>query len=431
VQSVDFVPFSATMRRMRHKFLSAVLLLTAIVGTVPYLTAAQATTVEKREVTVHVFQRDDCTYCKAEKKFLRELADASTGLNFKVVLYDIVSDEIANDLYQQITTKKEIPRITPITIIGNTLLQGFDAPETTGERIISAIKRAENLEEVTLKEFIATDTTLEGDSDSGCDSEDVCGIDGGGESEFIFKLPFFGVIDLQVFSLVSLSVVLGTVDGFNPCAMWVLITFLLILLQIGSKKRMWQIAGLFIVAEAAMYWLILNVWYTTWDFVGLDGIVTPLIGFLAVGGGTYFLYKWNKSRKVLTCDVAGLETQGKIQTKIHKIANAPLTFAAIGGIVAIAFSVNIIEFACSVGIPQAFTKILELNQLGLFETQGYTFLYILFYMLDDFIVFGLALWGFNKIHAMEKYSRLSMLIGGVLMIILGVLLAFAPNLLTF
>ncbi|MDP3380811.1 MAG: hypothetical protein Q8S84_04755 [bacterium] len=29
----------------------------------------------------------------------------------------------------------------------------------------------------------------------------------------------------------------------------------------------------------------------------------------------------------------------------------------------IAFSVNIVEFACSIGIPQAFTKILEMSSL--------------------------------------------------------------------
>ena len=92
---------------------------------------------------------------------------------------------------------------------------------------------------------------------------------------------------------------------------------------------------------------------------------------------------------------------------------------------------NIIEFACSVGIPQAYTKILELNNLSFLQTQWYTFLYIVFYMIDDIIVFGLALWGFNKLHATEKYSRASMLVGGVLMLILGALLILAPNLLTF
>ncbi|MBL4644672.1 MAG: glutaredoxin [Candidatus Pacebacteria bacterium] len=391
--------------------------------------SAQSTLEVEKPVTVHVFERLDCTYCKAEKKFLEDLVSSGEP-SFVIEWHNIVDDKEANTLYQTITALKKVPRITPITIVGDTLIQGFDAPETTGERIIAAIARSHEVGELTLDEFIAGKTLLEGNSTAGCDSGDVC-LPNSDSHEFSFKLPILGVVDLQTFSLGTLSIVLGTIDGFNPCAMWVLITFLLILLQVGSKKRMLQIAGLFLIAEAVMYGLILNVWYTTWDFVGLDGIVTPLIGLLAMGGGAFFLYKWHKSKKALTCDVASTKTQGKIQSKINAIAKTPLTLAAVGGIIGIAFSVNIIEFACSVGIPQAFTKILELNQLGLWETQGYTLLYILFYMLDDFIVFGLALWGFNKIHAMEKYSRLSMLIGGVLMIFLGVLLTFAPNILTF
>ena len=382
-------------------------------------------------ISVHVFKREDCTYCKAQEQFLEQLIEERDDLGFTVVWHDIVTDKQANALYQQITILKRVPRITPITIVSDTLIQGFDAPETTGARIIAAIERAHESGELPLEDFIAAGTTIEGNAEAGCESGDVCLPGGVGVGEFTFKLPFLGVVDLRTFSLITLTVVLGTIDGFNPCAMWVLITFLLILIQIGDRKRMLQVAGLFVLAEAVLYWLILNVWYTAWDFVGLDRIVTPLVGALAIGGGLYFLYKYYKSRQALVCDVAGLEQQRDIQARITRIAKAPLTIAAMGGIIAIAFSVNIIEFACSVGIPQAFTKILEMNQLSFLQTQGYTALYILFYMLDDVVVFALAFWGMKKIHSAEKYSRASLLIGGVLMLVLGALLTFAPNVLTF
>ena len=390
--------------------------------------------VSTEPVNIYVFQRDDCTFCKAEKAFLESLEPRKAELGYEVVMLDIVNDEEANALYQQVTTLKKVPRITPITVIGDTLIQGFDAPETTGERILAAVQRAHATEtRLSLEDFIAGDTLVDALTAAGCDSADVCTIDAGDAhaGEFTFKLPFYGVVDLRAFSLSTLAVVLGTIDGFNPCAMWVLVTFLLILLQIGDRKKMWQVAGLFIVAEAVMYWLILNVWYSTWDFVGLDRIVTPVVGLIAIGGGAYFLYKYYKSREQLTCDVVDLEKQGKIHRKITEIASGPMTLAAIAGILGIALSVNIIEFACSVGIPQAFTKILEINHLTFLETQWYTFLYILFYMADDFVVFGLALWGSKKIHATDKYYRLSLLIGGILMVVLGVLLTFAPTLLTF
>jgi len=103
------------------------------------------------------------------------------------------------------------------------------------------------------------------------------------------------------------------------------------------------------------------------------------------------------------------------------------TFVAI---VVIAFSVNIIEFACSIGIPQAYTKILELNSLDLLTRQFYLLIYTVGYMLDDFIVFGLAIWGYSKLEAHgHKYSQLSLLIGGFLMLVLGLILVFNPDIL--
>jgi len=213
--------------------------------------------------------------------------------------------------------------------------------------------------------------------------------------------------------------------------MWVLVTFLLILLQIGDRKKMFYVAGLFMLAEAITYYLILDVWYLTWDFVGLDMIVTPLVGLLALGGGVYFLNKYRKSRKSLTCDVASIEQQQGIEAKINKLIHSPMTIATALGVIGLALSVNVIEFACSIGIPQAFTKIIELNKLDFLTHQFYIFIYIIFYMIDDLIVFGLALYGFDKLHGSYKYVNASMLIGGILMILLGALMLFAPDILVF
>jgi hypothetical protein len=100
------------------------------------------------------------------------------------------------------------------------------------------------------------------------------------------------------------------------------------------------------------------------------------------------------------------------------------------GIIGIAFSVNIIEFACSIGIPQAYTKLLELNAPSFMTRQFYIGIYTIFYMIDDIIVFALALWGFERLSAHgAQYAAWSALIGGCALLLLGVLLLFAPQLL--
>jgi glutaredoxin/cytochrome c biogenesis protein CcdA len=371
---------------------------------------------------VYLLGRDDCGYCKAEIEFL-------TAANIPYTYLDVVNDEVAKEQFAAMAVKHDIPKVTPITVIGGVVLQGWSGSDTTGKLITDARQSQVGSPYASLELHLANAPKVDVVAGKGCD---VNGIEcDSASTEYVFDLPFVGLVDLKILSLFTLSLVLGIIDGFNPCAMWVLITFLVLLMQAGSKQKMIVLAGLFILAEAIMYNLILNVWYKTWDFVALDQIVTPMVGLLAMGGGTFFLWRWYKNREVaLVCDITSIDSQSRTIDKLKKVIHAPLTLTTLGAILLIAFSVNIIEFACSIGIPQAYTKILELNMLTFLERQWFILVYTFGYMVDDFVVFGLAIWGFSRLEAHgHKYAQLSLVIGGVLMLLLGALLTFAPSLL--
>ncbi|MBP9771104.1 glutaredoxin family protein [Candidatus Gracilibacteria bacterium] len=369
---------------------------------------------------IYVFGRDECGFCKALFTYLTEEEIPFTYLN-------IVTDEHAKSLYDQVTEKHNISKVTPVTVIGEKVIVGFNGGNTTGLRIKQAWEEAQSSDIKTVEDHIAFAPVQSVASGGGC-TDISCD---SGSSEFVFELPFFGIVDLQSFSLATLSIVLGIIDGFNPCAMWVLVTFLVLLSQAGSKKKMVFLAGLFIFAEAIMYNMILNVWYKTWDFVALDQIVTPIVGLIGMGGGLFFLWRWHKNKSAeLICDITDLETQGKTINRFKRVIEQPITVASVFAIIVIALSVNIIEFACSIGIPQAYTKILELNGLEFVERQWYILIYTFGYMIDDFIVFGLAIWGYSRLQSHGgRYGQLSLLIGGILMLILGALLIFYPEML--
>lgn len=266
-----------------------------------------------------------------------------------------------------------------------------------------------------------------------CEVDGVCEIPQGiqsGESQVLVNIPFINrTIDLTDYSLPLMAAILGTIDGFNPCAMWVLVLFLTALIAVGNKAKMFRVAGLFILAEAVMYYMILTAWLYTWDFVGLDRWVTPIVGIVGVAGGIFFIRNYFKAGDTLECEVTDFEKRAKISRKIRDIANRPFTLLTALGIIGLALSVNVIEFACSVGIPQTFTKILQINNISFIQRQLYTFIYILGYMIDDFLVFGLALFSVNKLQLTTKYSKWMNLFGGILMIILGLILIFRPSLL--
>lgn len=378
---------------------------------------------QKSKLNVVVFVRNGCIHCAAEEKFLDSLEKKRNDIT--VTKYHLEKQD-ERKVWEDFTTRLEIPKITPITVIGIEYLIGFDKPDSSGEQIIALInKTIQNKQQTDLDKV----QPIRGSKQSsGCIENNLeCSLDNAQPD--LVSLPFIGKINTQSYPLFILSALLGFVDGFNPCAMWVLITFLIILLQVGNRKKMFTFAGIFILAEAIMYSLILTVWYKTWDFVKLDAIITPVVGIVSIVGGFFFLKEWR--RKEIECKVTNPQQRQKIRERVQELAISKFTFATFIGILVIAFSVNVFEFACSIGIPQAFTKILELNKLSFLQSGGYIAIYIFFYMIDDLIVFAAALYGAEKLALTTKYSRYSNLVGGILMILIGIILILKPGFLLF
>lgn len=371
---------------------------------------------------IEVLERADCRHCEDERAFLSDLATRRGDFDLRLI--DIGNAEGA-DLFDRVTSSEGLSKSTPITAVGGTIIQGFDTNETTGKRIEELLGNGsvDGFEAI----LSAGGSRAEAVSGGTCGDGTVCKAPG--RDPLYVSLPFFGPIDVSGYSLPALASVLGFVDGFNPCAMWVLVTFLLVLIQFGDRKKILLVAGLFLLAETIMYYLILNVWFTAWDFIGLDRIVTPIVGLIAIGGGAFFIYEW--SRGDGTCLVTDIRKRAKISGQIRKLATEPFTWITAVGVVTLALSVNIIEFACSIGIPQTFTKILEMNRLGFFRTQGLMLIYMFFYMIDDLAVFGLAIWGASRLQSTQSYVKWCNLFGGILMILLGLLLILQPEKLMF
>ena len=81
---------------------------------------------------------------------------------------------------------------------------------------------------------------------------------------------------------------------------------------------------------------------------------------------------------------------------------------------ALAISVNVIELACSAGLPLIFTQILAMNKVRRIAKLIYLLLYILFFMIDDIIVFAIAMFTFKVTGISTKYTKYSHLIGGII-----------------
>jgi cytochrome c biogenesis protein CcdA/glutaredoxin len=393
-------------------------------------TPAESTETSKTgQVTITAFVRAGCQHCADEEAFLAKLQTERSDIAIK---YYRLENPEERKIWEDFTARTGSAKVTPLTLIGNTLITGFDKEDTTGQQFIAAIEqaKAQGIDQKPLDITAVSAQDLKAGATAATCPEDgsaPCVIPG--HQPVYVTVPFIGQLNVQSYPLLALSAILGFIDGFNPCAMWVLVTFSMMLMQVGSRKKMALFIGTFVLAEAIMYYLIMTVWFKTWDFVQLDQIVTPIIGTVAIGSGLFFLYEWRKEKA--ECAVTDMDQRQKIRSRIKDLATRPFTVMTFLGILGLAFSVNVIEFACSIGIPQTFTKVLELNNLSWMVSQGYILVYILMYMIDDFIVFGIAMLAIDKMHLTSKYSKFSNLIGGVLMVALGLILIFKREWLLF
>jgi len=244
----------------------------------------------------------------------------------------------------------------------------------------------------------------------------------------IVDIPFVGKVDARNFSLPVLAVVLGLVDGLNPCAMWVLVYLISLVLSMKDPKRIWLIVGSFVFASGVLYFLFMTAWLNAYLFMGYVRELTLLVGFFALWVGITDIYESIKNRGQAACGIGNNESKSKTMERIRKVALSPLSIGSFGAIIVLAFVVNSIEFLCSAAIPAVFTYILSVSSLNTFQYYMYILLYVFFFMFDDLLIFSTAAFAATSSLG-EKYAVYTKPIGGVIMFAIGVILIFFPDLL--
>ena len=235
-------------------------------------------------------------------------------------------------------------------------------------------------------------------------------------------------IQLAGASLFVAAFVIGLVDGFNPCAMWVLIYIITLVSQLNDKKRMITIVSIFLFASGALYFVILFIWYLGW--LSIEALLPPFIfqiaGLSAVGIGLYLGYDLWKNGGEAVCHV-DIKGQRKTKKRIKDIIGADkFTISVLFSTIVLAFVINSIEFVCSVGLPAVFTGMLSQTNASIGASLGYISVYTFAFMLDDLIVFYLALKAIDPA-VLNKYSGYSKGIGAVIIFLIGIVVLFFPQ----
>ena len=372
--------------------------------------------ISAKDVKLYLFHSSTCPHCKEERVYLKKLQKKYNYL--KVKEYEIHDNALVTEKVRDGLNIKE--SYVPITVIGNDYIIGFSS--ITKDDIEDLINEYKDSDYCDVVEAI-----IKGKKVKKCKE-----INRNISSKSTVKnIPLIGKVDVKKASLPVISIVIGLVDGFNPCAMWVLLFLITMLINMKNRRRMWILGFTFILSSALVY-LMFMLAYLNIASALIQTWFKYIIALVALVGGIINLKSYYKERKKdIGCSVTDAKKRRKIAEKIKKILSEKSFLFALLGIIFLAFSVNLIELACSAGLPVMFTNIIAMNNISGIETALYFFLYLLFFMIDDIIIFTIAMITFKVTGISNKYSKYSHLIGGIIMLIIGLLMAFKTEWLMF
>lgn len=355
-----------------------------------------------KEININFFYSAICPYCIQEKAFLGQLSGQFPEV--KVSEFEIsekISVELLQEYYQDYEVPAEKKGLVPITFIEDRYFLAFD--DKIGEDIKNYIK-----------------DLIEGLNPGA-----------GSDSGKIVTLPFIGEINLLEFSPLALAVVLGILDGFNVCSLGALVLILGLVLVLKSKIKIFIFGGTYIITTAVIYGLLILFWYKLFVlFTPYLRLMEILIGLLGIGGGIYLLRQFFRIRKHgPTCEVdTGSGIISKLSLKMKELLKNPGNlFIMMGSIFLFAAIITIVEFPCSAVVPVAFAGVLAQSKLSALGYLLYIAVFIFFYMIDELIIFTIAVLTATIWLTSKKFITWIILAEAIILLLLGLYYIFAAN----
>jgi hypothetical protein len=376
-------------------------------------------------VNIYLFWREGCPHCERAITYVHRLETENPSVH--VQYYDVWNDAAARALLVRIGELLDADASSvPFVVVGDAVFSGYLDDVTTGAAI-----RQRALHCLAQPCPDSVRPLLTGGSAPPTPSRER--VNPGATSPAVpnsIHLPFLGEVAVRNLSLPALTIILAALDGFNPCAMWTLLLLLGLLIGMRDRRRRWVLGATFIVASAVVYFLFMAAWLNLFLFLGMLLWVRLTIGLTAIVGGGYYLREVLLKRDAV-CAVTAPAQRRRVFERLRRLSQQEQFWLALAGIVLLAFAVNLVELLCSAGIPAVYTHVLAVSELPAWQRYLYLLLYIFVFMLDDLIVFFTVMKTLEVAGLGTRYARVSHLVGGIVLMILGALLLLRPEWLMF
>lgn len=366
---------------------------------------------------LEVFVREGCPHCTAAKEFLADLKKRRPAL--RISLRDVEADPAALSRLADLASRLKIQPVgVPAFYVDGELIVGYGGAATTGARITHLLDRA------------PAGAPPQTPSDA-CRPAQACDEPAPPlprTADDRIEIPWVGPLSVQQVGLPAFTLLIGLLDGFNPCAMWVLLFLLSLLINLQDRAKMALIAGTFVLVSGLVYFAFMAAWLNMFFFVGLSRAVQIALGVIAVGIGTVHIKDFFASGSGLSFSIPESAKPG-LYARIRRLLDAEHLPGTLLGVVTLAVMVNLVELLCTAGLPALYTQVLSLRQLSSLEYYGYLGLYNLAYIADDSLVVVIAIVTLTKRKLQAGEGRWLKLISGTVMAGLGVILLVKPEIL--
>jgi hypothetical protein len=412
--------------------------------------------------TLEVFVRAGCSRCAEAKTHLPSLQARHPG--FTLRLREIVGDAIANRDLQALTARHHTAAASvPVFHVCNQLIIGWDGAGTTGARLEALLNRwtvecrppsprAARRDAIgSLRLAMIPPWLILGGSQENSvlplpdalplPGEDALPLPSEAElplpmpeeanqaptppPEDAIDLPWLGRIQASTLGLPLFTIAVGLVDGFNPCAMWVLLFLLSVLVNLHSRWKILAVAGTFVVISAAAYFAFMAAWLNVFLWVGLLPWVRVTLALFAIAMGVIHVKDFFAFKQGVSLSIPESAKPG-IYERVRRIVTAENIAGAVMGAAVLAVLVNMIELLCTAGLPALYTQILTAQQLPMLLNYSFLLLYIAAYMLDDTLMVGLVVVTLERHKMQETHGRWLKLVSGSVILLLGVVMLVQP-----
>lgn len=237
---------------------------------------------------------------------------------------------------------------------------------------------------------------------------------------------WFGTLSVERLGLPLFTLALGLLDGFNPCAMWVLLFLLSLLVHLHDRRRMALIAGAFVLASGLVYYAFMAAWLNLFLAVGFTTLLRVLLGGVALGIGVVNVKDFIRPGTGPSLSIPAGAKPG-LYARMRSVLAAETLLLSLGGVAVLAVIVNFIELLCTAGFPAIYTAVLTQQGLETGAYYGYLALYILAYMFDDSLMVATAVVAMSNSRLTEAAGRWLKLLSGAVMLLLGLVLLLRPD----